>query len=991
MASHILFTAPSPWQTLNGQGVLRIPTKRARTHPKVENRNPMLKIGTWNAKSLFAAGKTHNIINEMKRMNINILGVSETRWPGSNQINIDDYTMYYSGNDEPHHYNGVAIIMDKGSNRAVKNFVPISDRVALLQVKSSPRDINIIQVYAPTKDKPEAEILQFYSDIKLLLKTTRKNEVNIIMGDFNAKVGKGRVEEIVGNYGLGDRNERGDLLVQFCQEEKLMIANTWFQLPERRLYTWKAPGDSNNNIKRNQIDYILMDKRYRNGIKGVKTYPGADIGSDHNPVIGTLEIRLKKVKRNRILRPNFKLLQNTDTREKVAEVLNSQLNNAAHALEQENVENSWQTFKTIVSQVQADKLQTDNDLGKREREWMTPEILRLMEERRGYKSKNEIKYRETHRLITQLIRKAKEKWMEDRCRELEELQDKHDYFNIHKKIAAVTGQKNRTFQFKTIKTNENKLLTDQESIETEWTQYVHKLFDDERTEPNMEPPQEPTPNILTSEIAHAIKLAKTQKAPGPDDTYVEMLKLLNDDGIKLLTQLINKTYESGILPRDWLRSIFIPIPKKNGANKCSQFRLISLMSHTLKIVLKVIHQRIYRKCEQNISDEQFGFRQGLGTREALFCLTVLLQKCRDQSNDVYLCFIDYEKAFDRIKHTELINLLNNQGLDSRDITLIKSLYWEQSASIRIGDGVTSDIPVKRGVRQGCVLSPLLFNLYSEKVFQNALENLEDGIKVNGKIINNIRYADDTVIIANSPEGLQRLMDAITREGDALGLRINTDKTKTMVVSKNPNLGVNINIYNKQIENVTKFKYLGSWITKDLDPEVEIRARIEYARSAFMKMKGLLSNSALSLKIRYRFVKTYIYSILLYGVESWTLGIKTMRRLEAFEMWSYRRLLKISWTEHISNEIVLQRMGKDRKLLGKIKRRKTGYLGHIYRGRNYEFLRLVMEGKIEGKRGIGRRKCSWLRNIREWTGMDTPSLLRTAQDRQRFAEVVADLQ
>ena len=498
-------------------------------------------------------------------------------------------------------------------------------------------------------------------------------------------------------------------------------------------------------------------------------------------------------------------------------------------------------------------------------------------------------------------------------------------------------------------------------------------------------------NILASEVMNAIKHAKTQKAAGPDEVYVEMLKLLNEESIKVLTHLINKVYESGTVPTDWLKSIFVPIPKKSGANECSQFRLISLMSHALKIVLKIIHQRIYRKCEQNISDEQFGFRQGLGTREALFGLTVLLQKCRDQSQDVYLCFIDYEKAFDRVRHTELIKLLNGQGLDCKDVTLIKNLYWQQSAAIRVGDNTTADVPIKRGVRQGCVLSPLLFNLYSERIFQNALENIQEGIKVNGKLVNNVRYADDTVILANSPEGLQKLMDAITKEGDYLGLKVNTNKTKVLVISKNLNLRANIRIYGKSIEIVSKFKYLGSWITKDLDPEPEIRTRIESARSAFLGMRGLLTNAALSLDTRYHFVRTYIYSILLYGAEAWTLGVRSMGRIEAFEMWVCRRLLKISWTEHVSNERVLRRMGQGRSLLREIKKRKTSYLGHVYRGGNYEFLRLIVEGKVEGRRGPGRRRCSWLRNVRDWTGLDTQSLLRAAQDRQRFAEIVADLQ
>lgn len=120
-------------------------TMNARNHPeeeKVKVKNPVLKIETWNAKSLLATGKGHNIIAEMKRMSINILGVREVRWSRTGQVNIDGQTMYYTGNDDSHHHNGVALIVNDKTNRSIKNFVPLSDRIALLQIKAVPKDIN---------------------------------------------------------------------------------------------------------------------------------------------------------------------------------------------------------------------------------------------------------------------------------------------------------------------------------------------------------------------------------------------------------------------------------------------------------------------------------------------------------------------------------------------------------------------------------------------------------------------------------------------------------------------------------------------------------------------------------------------------------------------------------------------------------------------------------------------------------------------------------
>jgi len=119
--------------------------------------------------------------------------------------------------------------------------------------------------------------------------------------------------------------------------------------------------------------------------------------------------------------------------------------------------------------------------------------------------------------------------------------------------------------------------------------------------------------------------------------------LTNSTCITRLTKLFNTIYDTGHIPNDWLQSTFVAIPKKPNAKKCNEYRTISLMSHTLKIFLKVIHTRIYKKAEKHMSQEQFGFCNELGTREALFSIQILVQRCRDINQKVYLCFIDFER------------------------------------------------------------------------------------------------------------------------------------------------------------------------------------------------------------------------------------------------------------------------------------------------------------------------------------------------------------
>ena len=185
------------------------------------------------------------------------------------------------------------------------------------------------------------------------------------------------------------------------------------------------------------------------------------------------------------------------------------------------------------------------------------------------------------------------------------------------------------------------------------------------------------------------------------------------------------------------------------------------------------------------------------------------------------------------------------------------------------------------------------------------------VNVGGKNYNNLRYADDTALLAGNEKELTELTSKI-KEVKQFGMKINIKKTKAMVVSKKPNSPkINIAIDGQHIEQVTSYMYLGSLITDDGRCEKEIKRRIMIARTTFTNMRTLLSCRGIHLKTRLRAIKCYIWPTLFYGAETWTITKSLLSRLDAFEMWVYRRVLKISWTEKITNEEVLRRMGTDR--------------------------------------------------------------------------------
>ncbi|KAI5711321.1 hypothetical protein M8J75_016072 [Diaphorina citri] len=226
----------------------------------------------------------------MKRQNIDILGISEMRWQGAGDFWSDDVRVIYSGTEEGRTgMKGVGIVLEKSMGLRVTGYVQHSDRIILVKLKTEPNDTIIIQVYMPTTNAEDEEVERIYEDINGLIDKTRGEDNVIIMGDMNAIVGEGRDGVTVGKY------ERGDMLVEFCTRNRLVITNTCFDHHKRRRYTWKAPGD----IRRAQIDYILVKERFKNQVKNCRSYPGADIGSDHNLVMMNAELKYKKLEKKK--------------------------------------------------------------------------------------------------------------------------------------------------------------------------------------------------------------------------------------------------------------------------------------------------------------------------------------------------------------------------------------------------------------------------------------------------------------------------------------------------------------------------------------------------------------------------------------------------------------------------------------------------------------------------------------------------------------------
>ena len=253
-----------------------------------------------------------------------------------------------------------------------------------------------------------------------------------------------------------------------------------------------------------------------------------------------------------------------------------------------------------------------------------------------------------------------------------------------------------------------------------------------------------------------------------DGIPVELFQILKDDAVKVLQSVCQQIWKTQQWPRDWKRSVFIPIPKKGSVKECSNYCTIALISHTSKVILKILQARLqqYVKCE--LLDIQDGFRKSRGTRNQIANICWIIEKAREFQKNIYFCFTDYTKAFDCVDHNKLWKIPQEMGILDHLSWLSRNLYAGQVARVKTLHGTTDWFQIGKAVHQGCILSPCLFNLYAEHIMWNSrLDEAQAGIKTARRNINNFKYAYDTILMAESKEELKGLLIKVKENSEKL--------------------------------------------------------------------------------------------------------------------------------------------------------------------------------------------------------------------------------
>ncbi|MGI4401071.1 reverse transcriptase domain-containing protein [Klebsiella pneumoniae] len=269
---------------------------------------------------------------------------------------------------------------------------------------------------------------------------------------------------------------------------------------------------------------------------------------------------------------------------------------------------------------------------------------------------------------------------------------------------------------------------------------------------------------------------------------------------------------------------------------------------------------------------------------------------RHMKTNILFFFLPFHTT--NVEWNTMFSILKDAGINFKDRRVFYNLYRNQTAVVRMNEEEV-EAKIGKGTRQGGVESPILFNLYIEHALNKVKEQVNWGIKIGGEMVRMIRFADDIAVVASSSKELEEVLNLMQ---DTLSqyyhMNINIKKTKVMKCSKvDSSSRLNIKIGGTRLVEVAEFCYLGSIITKDNRCKRDVRSRIAQAKKLMANKRELLASN-INVGVRKRLLKTFVWSVALYGCETWVLGKSERDRLEAFEMWCYRRMMKIKWVDKV---------------------------------------------------------------------------------------------
>lgn len=939
--------------------------KKSPLSPKDNNthrhRKYPIYVATYNARTLSTNEKMLELEEELTNIKWDILGLSEVRRIGEGQITLDKgHIFHYAGEETA--IRGVGFLVHKRHTESIINIKSISPRVLFITIQLNKKySLKIIQAYAPTSDHTEEDIECFYEDISSAIQD-EKSHYTLLIGDFNAKIGSkiDEAENAVGHHGLGERNERGNTLIDFLHSKNLFAMNTFFQKNDNKKWTWMGP----DGRTKNAIDFICSSRK--DIVSDVDVLNRFSTGSDHRLVRAKIKLNIRKERNNMILKKSHKKWNLPKNVYKYEQQLSKSLNVNDRMTVNAIYENITNSVNTTIEKCCKSKNKNQK---------LNLRTKSLMKQRRELTDKTTIEYRSINKEIAKEIRKHKrEQNTESIKTTIEE--------NKSLKVLARKNLARRNNIYK-IKNTDGRIVTNKKEITQTIEAFYKRLYSTPNREIKSNIPiilnqgSEDLEEINDDEIISALKDMKSNKAPGEDEMVIESIKMGGQDIINALKTLFNKCLSEGTIPSQWESAQIIIIHKKGDNTNLENYRPISLLSHIYKLYTKIITTRLTNKLEFFLSREQAGFRTKYGTNDHLLTMKLIIEKCIEYNKPLMLIFIDFKKAFDTVDHQKLLEALAECRIDYRYSSAIKYIYTTSTAYVKINNNQhTNKFKIERGLRQGDALSPKLFVTLLQSVLNKIRWN-NMGINIDGENLSHLCFADDIVLITDDTAKAQTMLQNLQTAAEKVGLEINLSKTQYMT---NLVLSNSLKINNINIEQTYSYKYLGHEISIERDNQTrEIQRRIGLTWAAFGKLKSVF-RSNLPICLKRKVFNQCVLPVLTYGAETLTLTRKNITKIQVMQRRMERSMLGITLRDRVPNTTIRLRT-KTRDAVETILHLKWNWAGHVARMTDNRWTKKIAEWRPrqDAYRNRGRPPTRWSDDIRRTAG----NWILAAQERGKW--------
>lgn len=967
----------------------------------------MFRIASLNVGTL--RSRSSEVVETVSRRGIDLCCIQEVRWRGASARMVEGkdtrYKVFWVGNNGG--TAGVGILLSEEWVEKVYEVNRISDRLMLIKLAMDKVVLTVLSCYAPQVGLDDTVKDAFYDQLQNTVAKVSASETLIICGDFNGHIGKlaNGYEGIHGGHGYGDRNIEGERILEFAVAHNLVVGNSYFTKKDNHLITYQSGGFNS------QIDYILVRRSDFKLVRDMKVIPGEEVVTQHRLLVCDMKWNFKK-EIKKIFVPKLRVwkLKDPEFRLKFNRSLNDQLAENGNPI---SVEEKWKHLKNSLLKATEKSCGFTKKGNWRKQTWWWDESVSdaVNEKRRLWKiwksGGSRERYVEAKRVAKQVVFAAKKKAEKVKLKDVEG--DKQKIFRIAKQMRMenkdIIGEK-------CIRDDNGNLALSEAEKKKAWKEHYERLLNVEFAwlENDLSPavPVQGPPLLITQQMVDkSIKKMKSGKAPGPTGIVAEMLLASSDICSELIADLANAIIRDGEMPDQWNGSYIISLFKGKGeALDRSNYRGLKLTEHVLKVLERIVEELIRNIV--HIDDMQFGFIPGRGTIDAIFILRQMQEKYLEKNRNLFLAFVDLEKAFDRVPRKVIWWAMRKVEVPEWIVKLVQILYQNARSQVRVNNSYSDVFNVKVGVHQGSVLSPLLFIIVLEALSQE----FRTGCPWE------ILYADDLVIIAESMDEMLSKLKRWKEHLEAKGLRVNMGKTKVLISGKNLESltnsgkhpcsvcrkGVGSNsifcegcqfwVHNKcsgikaklkadpsyrckrclnlcrtvdgrptdhvmlddvKIDVVESFRYLGDEISPGGGSELTTIARSRAAWSKFRELLPLLTSRSISLERRGELYDSCVRGALFHASETWALRADDVARLKRNERAMLRWLCGVKADDRGSTS-ALYSLLKISPLEPKLRLNRLRWYGHVQRSNGWIKRCSLLE--VDGNRGRGRPSKTW---------------------------------